>query len=440
MAFDIDILPKTVIDHREDPAAQRIAIHVAQDAQIAIYALNSMFYLIDGLCLVKAVNRGNEIAYGTLGRIDTAELNHSPSEFDSLRIMLNIEFILVQLDMATVKEHLTDFRHGTQQPALTTVYDIEVIDIAPMIREAKITLEIPVKQVEQEVSEQLTGEVSDGQAKAIAISEERLVRRQMIPFLRSRATLAVKFGAMHHNDMGEPEDIILIMAEVITSNELAEHAIEQQLVDRHEEALEIEAHHVAATYVVLGALSDIITEHINAVEHAFLLTAVKCTVAEDLFKERLDTHGYEVMYHTITEVSSKDLAVFRTGNDESDAGGRMIFPRVNLVSQADKILAVVQHIVNSAGRATLVLQAQVVSAEYILVSHHINSILLIDSDTGRTLKELVLLLLLLKLPLLKFRFQAFVALFSVCFRDYLVLSCKRQHADHLIGRDTHARP
>jgi hypothetical protein len=355
MAFDIDILPKTVIDHREDPAAQRIAIHVAQDAQIAIYALYAMFNLIDGLCLVKAVNRGNEIAYGTLGRIDTAELNHSPSEFDTLRIMLDIEFILMQLDMTTLQEHLTDLRHGTQQPALTTVYDIEVIDIAPMIREAKITLEIPVKQVEQEVSEKLAREVSDGQAKAIAISEERLVRRQMIPFLRSRTELTIQFRAMHHNDMGEPEDIILIMAEVITGNELAEHAIEQLLVDRHKEALEIETHYVAATGVVLGALSDIITKQINAVKHAFLLAAVKCTVAEDLFKERLDTHGYEVMYHTITEVSSKDLAVFRTGNDESDAGGRMIFPRVNLVSQADKILAVVQHIVNSAGRATLVL-------------------------------------------------------------------------------------
>ena len=103
MAFDIDILPKAVINHREDPAAKRIAVHVAQDAQIAVYALKAVLDLIDGLCLVKAVNRGNKIAYGTLGRIDTAELDHSTSEFDSLRIMLNIELILMQLDMATVK-------------------------------------------------------------------------------------------------------------------------------------------------------------------------------------------------------------------------------------------------------------------------------------------------------------------------------------------------
>ncbi len=44
-----------------------------------------------------------------------------------------------------------------------------------------------------------------------------------------------------------------------------------------------------------------------------------------------------------------------------------------------------------------------------------------NSETGRTLFSFVLLLLL-KLPLLKFRFQALVALFSVCFCDCLVLN------------------
>lgn len=77
------------------------------------------------------------------------------------------------------------------------------------------------------------------------------------------------------------------------------------------------------------------------------------------------------MNDAITEVGSKNLAVLWFGNDECDTGGWIVRAAVNLIDKPDKILAMLQHVVDSAGRATLVLQALVVSLEHILVRNHI---------------------------------------------------------------------
>lgn len=193
MAFDVNILPQALIYHAQDPASEGIAVHVAHDTEIAVNALNALLDVIDGLSLVEPVNRRYEVPYRAFGRVYTPELHDSSRELDSLGIVLYVELIRMQLHMASLLEHLAYLRYRPQELPLAVVYDIEVIDIPAMILESKITLQVPVEQVQEKVGKELTGQVTNGQSTLRIIGEQGFVRWQVLPFLRRRPTLTVQF-------------------------------------------------------------------------------------------------------------------------------------------------------------------------------------------------------------------------------------------------------
>ena len=53
---DVDVLPHPFVYHADDLTPQGIAVHVAQDAQITVDALDAFLDVINGLSLVELID------------------------------------------------------------------------------------------------------------------------------------------------------------------------------------------------------------------------------------------------------------------------------------------------------------------------------------------------------------------------------------------------
>ena len=124
------------------------------------------------------------------------------------------------------------------------------------------------------------------------------------------------------------------------------------------------------------------------------------------------------MHDTILKSGSKYLPISRTPDDKADGLAGAVGTGIYTVAQLYQPAFVVELVHDGACCPALSLPAVKIGVHHSYRRYHISISILAflyickGAETGLTLFWLVALVLLFMLPLLRFRFQAFVALYS----------------------------
>lgn len=136
-----------------------IAAVMAHESEVTVHARHVMLQLCKSLASSNHVYAALQAFHGAVEDIGAVELDNRAYETNAFGIVLQVELVRMEC-YAEIGKVCTYLGHGTENPLLVGVDDIEIINIATVILEAKFCFQIPVELVEVEVGEYLTDKVA----------------------------------------------------------------------------------------------------------------------------------------------------------------------------------------------------------------------------------------------------------------------------------------
>jgi hypothetical protein len=189
VTFNIYVVEQTWFDFHQILAPDGVFIVLEQESKVRVHGLYAVIDALYGGGTVQTPNGVHEVADGPAGAVSTAWHDYRPGEFHALRIMLEVEFLLVELqpDLSKLR---SDARNGGQEDLLVLVDEISVVHISAMVW--RDGMDKPVEIVQIEVGKYLTEQVADGDATSFLVPEERLMVGQLIKELQPSLLLAIQ--------------------------------------------------------------------------------------------------------------------------------------------------------------------------------------------------------------------------------------------------------
>ena len=84
MSSDVDIFPYVLAHHHQNLATDGVAIHVTENAKIAVDTLYALPDVVKVFEVIELVYCRYEVPYSSLGGIDPSEFHDGPGELDTL--------------------------------------------------------------------------------------------------------------------------------------------------------------------------------------------------------------------------------------------------------------------------------------------------------------------------------------------------------------------
>ena len=137
---------KLTLDHAIPPkfgwrisqhlAPYGIAAVMAHESEVAVHACHVMLQLCKSLAYSNHVHAALQAFHGTVKDIGAVELDNRPDKTNTLGIVLQVELVRMEC-YAEIGKVCTYLGHRTKNLLLVGVDDIEIINIATVILEAK---------------------------------------------------------------------------------------------------------------------------------------------------------------------------------------------------------------------------------------------------------------------------------------------------------------
>lgn len=168
------MVPKTSPYREQKFFADTKGIVVAHEPEVRV---ESREYLMSLLCIVEEfwihfhggiyfLNHAEKICLGLASNIDRIRHDIRSEKSEPLGIVLQVNFLGVELQVETFAEKISNLPHRPSQPLGILVYEDEIVHVPSIISKSQCFLDKHIEIVEVEVCEYLTREVANGQSRA----------------------------------------------------------------------------------------------------------------------------------------------------------------------------------------------------------------------------------------------------------------------------------
>ena len=170
---------------------------------------------------------------GPVGDVDASGLDDAADHRQALHGGLYIHLIGMKRQAELLEEEGADLVDDLQQCFLAVTYQRHVIHEAdvPAAEATHQGDDELVKEGQEEAAEELRGDVPDGHAHVGRKVEAALLWVQFVPQLQTSALDAVGLRHVHQGDMGDPSELLLVVAVVVVVDEPLQLPPEYALVD-----------------------------------------------------------------------------------------------------------------------------------------------------------------------------------------------------------------
>lgn len=168
-----------------------------------------------------------------VGDVDAPWLDDTADHRQSLLGGLYVHLIGMERQAELLEEESAYLSDSLKQVLLAVAYQCHVIHEAdvPAAEATHQGDDELVKEGQEEAAEELRGDVPDRHAHVGRKVEAALLRVQFVPQLQTSALDAVGLRHVHQGDMGDPSELLLVVAVVVVVDEPLQLPPEDPLVD-----------------------------------------------------------------------------------------------------------------------------------------------------------------------------------------------------------------
>lgn len=239
---------------------------------------------------------------------------HTPREYTDtqnghpLGAMLEPDLSWMKIEVPLAGQPLADEGDNGREELATLVRDDKVIDVTPVVTQAKLMLAEMIEAVQIEVGENLGGQVAYGQALVGRHAEEAFVGRKVIPEFGRTPSVAAEQGVVQDEGAAERQEVFPVGMVVHAREKIFEEPCEKRAANMHEKAADVELEHPGVTRIVGGALAYEALDPLNAEVGTFADAAGIAVVNEGLFEIWIEAVDEDMVHDTVAESRREYLA------------------------------------------------------------------------------------------------------------------------------------
>ena len=206
-----------------------------------------------------------------------------------------------------------------------------------------------VQEGQQEVRQDLRGDIPDGRADVQGGEEQALLPGQHVEKVTSPQD-AVVLGLMPEDSPGKPEQGVQIFLVVVLQDEGLQELPQDPAVDGHEEGAHVQLYDPGLPAVALGDLLYLQGEVLDSCEDSEVLPAVVGYIShggEAFLDQRDEPDADPVLGDTVPEIGGEDLAETGSCYVETDGCGGVVDAQLYLGGQEHQVVPYGQPVVDA---------------------------------------------------------------------------------------------